>query len=379
MSTPILITGARAPVAVDLARAFVAAGHAVLLADSVAARGARWSRVGRGRCLRLPAPRDDAGAYRAALRALIDAHRPGLILPTCEEVFHVAAAAAACGFADRVFAPSFGLLRTLHSKIDFPAFARSLGIAAPQTWAIADRAGCAALPLPPEALVFKPEFSRFGSSTLIRPSPTVLHRVDAAPHRRWAAQRHVEGEEICLWTAIREGRVVASAAYRPRWRLGHAASYAFETVDSPQALRVAETIAGATGLSGQLSFDIVLTADGAAVPIECNPRAVSGVHLFDGDPALAEALLGRGPPAHAPARLRYLAPAMLLFGLPQALRDGRMREFVRDVRRGRDALTRPGDRLPAAGALLDTLGYALRGGATRGSTADIEWNGEPLA
>ncbi|MFZ5637624.1 MAG: ATP-grasp domain-containing protein [Pseudomonadota bacterium] len=365
--------------AVELARAFAAAGHPVLLADSVAARDARWSRVGRGRCLRLPAPRDDAGAYRAALRALIDAHRPAWILPTCEEVFHVAAAAAACGFADRVFAPSFGLLRTLHSKIDFPAFARSLGIAAPQTWAIAERADCAALPLPPDALVFKPEFSRFGTSTLIRPSSAALRRIDATAHRRWAAQRHVEGEEICLWTAIRAGRVVASAAYRPRWRLGHAASYAFETVSSPQALRVAETIAGATGLSGQLSFDIVLTADGAAVPIECNPRAVSGVHLFDGDPALADALLGRGSPVHAPPRLRYLAPAMLLFGLPQALRDGRMREFVRDVRRGRDALTRPGDRLPAAGALLDTLGYALRGGATRGSTADIEWNGEPLA
>lgn len=378
MSTPIVITGARAPVAVDLARAFAAAGDAVLLADSVAARGARWSRVGRGRCLRLPAPRDDAAAYRAALQALIATHRPALIVPTCEEVFHVAAAAAVCGFADRVFAPPPALLRTLHSKIEFPAFARALGIAAPQTWAVADREDCAALPLSPEALVFKPEFSRFGTSTLIRPSPSTLRRIDVTPDRRWAAQRHVEGEEICLWTAAREGRIVASAAYRPRWRLGHAAAYAFETVECPQALAMARTIAMATGLSGQLSFDVVLTPDGAAVPIECNPRAVSGVHLFDGDPALADALLGRGPPVHAPARLRHLAPAMWIFGLPQALREARLRGFMQDLRRGRDALTRPGDRLPAIGALIDTLGYALHGGATRGSTADIEWNGEPL-
>ncbi|MBP6748133.1 MAG: hypothetical protein KA144_00730 [Xanthomonadaceae bacterium] len=313
------------------------------------------------------------------MRALVDAMRPAMILPTCEDVFHLAAAADVGGFADRVFAPPLALLRTLHSKIEFPAFARSLGISVPETWALSCSEDCDELPLPSEALVFKPEFSRFGVATLLRPTLDRLRAVEVLPGRRWAAQEYVAGEEICLWTASRNGRIVASAAYRPVWRMGQAASYAFETIECPQAVDIAATIAAATNLTGQLSLDIILTADGRALPIECNPRAVSGVHLFDGDAALADALLGEGPPCHAPPRLRYLAPAMLSFGVPRALRDGRWRDFAADMRRGRDALTRPGDRLPALGALLDTVGYLLRSGdAVRGSTADIEWNGEAL-
>jgi hypothetical protein len=383
MESLVVITGARAPVAIDLARAFAASGREIRLADSAMSCAARWSNVGRGRVLRLPRARGNFPAYRSAWQALVAQMQPDLIVPTCEEVFFVAAVAAQCGFADRVFAPSPALLRTLHSKIDFPAFARSLGITAPETWAVDSREQCEALPLAPGALVFKPEFSRFGTAMLMRPGREALRRVDAMPGRRWAAQCHVEGEEICLWAAAREGRIVASAAYRPAWRLGQAASYAFETIDCPAALTVASTIAASTGMSGQLSFDIILTAEGEAVPIECNPRSVSGVHLFDGKAALADALLGTGAPVHAPPGLRYLGPAMALFALPRALREGRWPSLVHDLRRGRDVLTRPGDRWPALGAMVDTAGFALQGalraaGAVSGSTADIEWNGEAL-
>ncbi len=380
--SPIVITGARAPVAIDLARAFAASGRTVWLVDSVPSYAARWSRVGRGHVLRLPAPRGNAAAYTSALRDLIDRLQPDMILPTCEDVFHLAAAAAAGGFADRVFAPPLDLLRTLHSKIEFPALAGSLGIPVPETWAIERYEDCETLPLSTDILVFKPEFSRFGAATLLRPTLEKLRSIDVSPTRRWAAQRYVAGEEICLWAAARDGRIVASAAYRPVWRLGRAASYAFEMIECPQALEIASAIAAATALTGQISFDVILTADGKAMPIECNPRTVSGVHLFDSGSAsaLASALLGEGPPCRALPRLRYLAPAMLLFGAPRAFRDHRWREFMTDWRRGRDALTRPGDRLPALGALLDTLGYVLRSGdAVRGSTADIEWNGEALS
>jgi hypothetical protein len=383
MDSPIVITGARAPVAIDLARAFAASGREIRLADSATSYAARCSNVGRGRVLRLPRARGNFSLYRSALQALVAEMQPELIVPTCEEVFFVAAVAAQCGFAERVFAPPLALLRTLHSKIDFPAFARSLGIAAPETWAIDNVAQCRALPLPPQALVFKPEFSRFGTSTLIRPTHASLQRVHAAPDRRWAAQRHVAGEEICLWAAARSGSIVASAAYRPVRRLGQAAAYAFETMHCPPALAIATTIAAATGMSGQLSFDIILTAEGEAVPIECNPRSISGVHLFDGEAALADALLGTGAPVHATSRLRYLGPAMALFAMPRALSGGRWSSFVDDIRRGRDALTRPGDRWPAVGAVVDTTGFVLRGalraaGAASASTADIEWNGEAL-
>lgn len=379
MSGPILITGARAPVAVDLARAFAAAGHEVHLADSVTPWAARWSRAGRRRVHRLPPARQDFPGYAAALAAWVDRYDPALIVPTCEEVFYVAAAAARGGFAGRVFAPPLETLRTLHSKLLFPAFARSIGLAAPDTWPIHSRDDLDALGRARGDLVLKPEYSRFGTETLVRPDAAALRRFAPATGRAWVAQPFVAGEEICLWSAAREGRIVASAVYRPAWRHRRAAAFAFERVDLPAAEAVAARVAEATGITGHLSFDLIVTPEGEAVPIECNPRAVSGLHLFDGGADLARAMTGEGPAVRPTADLRYLAPAMVLLG-PMA---GNWRALAADWRRGADSLGRPGDRGPALGALLDAARFALAGLASWNSptdqtTVDIEWNGEAL-
>jgi len=379
MTGPVLITGARAPVAVDLARAFAAAGHDIHLADSVTPWAARWSRAGRGRVHLLPPARFRFEAYAAALADWVARYDPMLIVPTCEEVFFVAAAAARGGFAGRVFAPPLDDLRRLHSKLLFPALARSIGVAAAETWPINGMADVEALGIPSDQLVLKPEYSRFGTETLVRPCAAALRGFSPAPGRTWVAQRFLAGEEICLWSASRDGRIVASAAYRPLWRHRRAAAFAFERIDLPAAEQVAARVAGATGMTGHLSFDLIVTPEGEAVPIECNPRAVSGLHLFDGAPDLARAMTGDGPPVRPSASLRYLAPAMILLG-PLA---GRWRALAADWRRGGDALGRPGDRGPAFGALIDAGRFALAGLAARHSptdqtTVDIEWNGEPL-
>lgn len=365
MSRTILITGARAPVAVDLGRSFAAAGYAVHFADSVPCVAASMSRG--GTVHRLPAPAQQFGAFAEALAELVARIDPVAVVPTCEEVFYVAAAGC-----ERALAPPLPVLRKLHSKIDFAAHARSLGIAAPDTWRVTDT-----LPLPSEQLVFKPEFSRFATHTLIRPDARRLARL--APDHRWAAQRFVAGEEFCLWSFAREGRIVAAAAYRPVWRHGHAAAYAFETIDCPEAVAIAQAVAAADTITGHLSFDLIRTPEGAIVPIECNPRAVSGLHLFDAGAELARAMLGEIAKATPVAGVRYLGPALLLLGTA----SGKWRRLARDWRRGRDAVGRPGDRMPALGALIDATRFAVQGVIARRSpsaatTSDIEWNGEPI-
>lgn len=374
----VLITGARAPVAVDLARSFAAAGHTVHLADSVTGWAARLSRSVTTTHL-LPPPRGDFAGFAAALRTLVDRLDPVAIVPTCEEVFYVAAA----GLGDRVLAPPLAALRTLHSKIGFADHARSLGLAAPETWRIERRSDLDALSTAPEDLVLKPDFSRFATHTLIRPTRAQLAAIDPTPARPWAAQRFIAGEELCLWSFARAGRLVASVVYRPLWRHGQAAAYAFEAVECPGALAIARTIADSGHLTGHLSFDLIVTPDGTVVPIECNPRAVSGLHLFDARPDLARAMLSDGA-ARAVEGLRYLGPAMALLGVPTAIAKGRMVQLASDVRRGRDAIGRAGDRWPAIGALIDAGRFAVQALATGRSpagvsTADIEWNGEPIA
>jgi len=377
--TRIMVTGARAPVALDLARSLRSAGFKVTLADSVRPFAASLSRP-RFDILRLPPPRREFATFRARLRALAGEY--DLIVPTCEEVFWLAAAAELDGWRDRLFAPSIGTLRTLHSKASFPALAGKAGVDAPATWTIASAADLDLVPLDPSELVLKPEFSRFGSKTIVGPGAAVMARLPASPKRRWVAQERLSGDELCVWSAMRGGRLVACVVYRPILRHGRSAAYAFEAVDAPAIVDMARRIAGYVGGDGQLSYDVIVRPGGGVAPIECNPRTVSGIHLLDGSPAIALALLGRGELPPPPAgTIRYLSPAMALMGIPKALAGGSFSRLREVWRGGLDCVGRPGDRLPVAGVLLDAARFALTGaarlhGPTGETTDDIEWNGE---
>jgi hypothetical protein len=376
LSRSLLITGARAPVSLDLARAAAAGGYRVRLADSSPAYAARLAQI--GPVLRLPPPRFAFAAFAARLAEECARNPDCLVIPTCEEVFYVRAAAERHVFMRQVLAADMAALRQLHSKIDFAALLAALGLPAPRTEALDSRAGV----VEGAGTVFKPEFSRFGSATLIAPDARQLRRIAPTSQSRWAKQEFIQGEEFCLWSAARGGELCASVVYRPKWRKGRSAAYAFEAVDAPGAVAIARHLARALDYTGQISLDMIRNAKGEFVPVECNPRSVSGLHLFDGDPALARALTGDGPPVHVTRGLRYIAPAMWLMGWPESLLHGRRQEWRADMREGHDVLGRGGI-APVAGALLDAAIFAATGltrlrSPSGQTTDDIEWNGEPI-
>jgi hypothetical protein len=380
----VLVTGARALIALDLARSFAAAGWDAHLADSIAPWGASLAPMARGRLHRTAGPRFTFADFCRDLNRLVERLDPALVIPTCEEVFYVAEAAQRGGFAERIFAPPPSLLRRLHSKVEFATLAAEAGVDAPETLRLCSRADVAALKPRARELVFKPEFSRFASRALIRPKPDALDALAPTPDAPWAAQAFETGEEICLWSAARAGELVAFAAYRPTWRLGHSASFYFEVDEDPALLAFARRIACATKATGQLAYDVIRRPDGSIAPLECNPRGVSGVHLFDAAPRLARALAGETGLQQPQAHARHLAPAMWLMGAPQAIRAGRLADFRRDLACSRDVLAMSGAPGRATlGALLDAGRFAMvglsRGRSAAGqSTDDIEWNGEPI-
>lgn len=384
MTGSLLVTGARAPVAQDLARALRAVGHEVHLADSVRSWASRAMRP-RFPVHRLPPPRHAFGAFRVAMLELIEKTGARQVIPSCEEVFWLSQAAQLDGYAERLFAPTPDLLRRLHSKADFPALAGELGIDVPETMILNGPLDIASLPAQPEALVFKPEFSRFATHTLIGPGREQLRTVRPTPACRWVAQRKIEGEEYCSWAAVRGGHVVAFAAYRPRWRLGKGAAFQLEAVPCPSLRAITERIAAATEMSGHLSFDAIQDASGRIFPIECNPRAVSGVHLLDASAALGQAVSGGIPcPDPVAGTLRHMGPAMALLGLPAALRHGRLTSLMVDWKLSRDVIDREGGGLVSLACMADAAGFAIGALRSRRSpagatTADIEWDGEAMA
>jgi hypothetical protein len=379
----ILITGARAPIALDLARSFATAGWDPHLADSIRPWGARLQRIARDRLHRVAPPRFAFEQFVADLGDLVARLDPVLIVPTCEEVFYIAVAAERLGIADRVFACAPAILRQLHSKVEFADLAQRAGLAVPATRRVTSVVELDTWRARAQELVFKPEFSRFASHTRVRPQRAALDRLVPSPAQPWAVQDFVAGEELCLWSAAISGEIVGFAAYRPRWRLGRSASFYFETETDPALIEIPRAIARATWATGQLSFDVIRRADGVVLPIECNPRGISGIHLFDAAPELARAMMGQGDLALPAAAARHLAPAMWLLGAPQALVSGQWPAFRRDMARSRDVLALSGEPWAALGALLDAVRFSMiglgRGRSASGqSTDDIEWNGEAI-
>lgn len=383
LSRAVLITGARAPVAQDLARAARAARYDVHLADSVPSHAARALQPAFP-FSRLPSPRQDFAQYRQALLRLIERTNADHVVPTCEEVFWLSEAAARDGYADKLFAPDLATLARLHSKIAFAGFAAGLGIAVPETLALEGPVDPVALPFPLAECVAKPEFSRFATHTLIAPSAAQWARLAPGASNRWAVQRRIVGEEVCCWTALHRGSITAFAAYRPRWRQGQAAAFQLEALDLPKVHDIVQRIGAATGMTGHLSLDIIIDAAGVPHPIECNPRAVSGLHLFDASADMARAVIEGTPCAEPePGLLRHLGPAMALLGLPAALMRGRLRAFRTDWRCSRDVIDREGNMRQTWGCLADAAGFALHALRARRSpagatTLDIEWDGETI-
>lgn len=379
----VLILGARSPVALDHARRFAAQGWRVVVADSVPCRITRWSR-GVHASESLPSARGDLHAYAKALNRIIAIHRIDLVLPTCEEVFYVARCRARLPQDVRVVAPPFDTLAMLHSKWRFLDAARNCGIHVPDSALVDDideaRAWAAGRPV-----VLKPEFSRFGVHVRRYPEGIPDRAARFATQQKWVVQAYCRGEERCSYSVVDRGRLLAHVTYRPVYRIRGSSGYVFQACNAPEIEAFVRTFARKTACTGQLSFDWMSAEPNQYAVLECNPRAVSGVHLFARDAALPAALMGETDTCVQPdfSSLRMIGPVMLAAALSPSLRTVPLRQWWRDLRAARDVLGVKGDRRPLLGGLADLASYAglaarQRCSMREASTRDTEWDGERM-
>lgn len=376
----VVLTGGRAPVALDLARHLARAGHRVVAAESLAFPLTRFSRAV-ARSVRVPPPRQQPAAFLDAIERLVDEEQAALVVPTCEETFAVSRLLAR---GVPVFTSPPDVLARLHDKGCFAERATALGLPVPETHRVESRD--ALLPFATADWVLKPAFSRFGVGALVPPHrPRDLARVRPTPERPFVAQRFVRGRQVCTYSVAHSGRIVAHAAYRTPFLAGGAGVW-FQAVEQPAARAWAERLVAAERFTGQVAFDFIESADGSVVAIECNPRATSGLHLFRDVPGVAEAFLdpSAGSGQAPAAALVEPSGADALLALPM-LAAGAAHGFGpawrRALRSGRDVLFERRDPLPSVGQALTTatfLGRALRHRlpVLAATTHDIEWNGE---
>ena len=379
----VLILGGRAPVALDHARRFAAQGWSVGIADSAPCRLSAWSRVVDS-VLSLPPPRQALAEFAAQLARAISTQRIDLVLPTCEEVFYLSRIRARLPAACTVFAAPFEQLRELHSKWSFLGLARDCGVNVPESARVPDLAAAREW-AGGRAVVLKPEFSRFGVHVRVHPGGIPAAAPPLPVVGPWIVQAFQPGRELCSYGIACDGRLTAHVAYEPSYRIPGSSSYFFEPRVVPGIESFVAAFVARIRFTGQISFDWILGDDGELSVLECNPRAISGLHLFDPHAPLPAAICdpatARVSPA-APAP-RMIASVMLAVGLPAAVRVGRVQRWQVDWRRARDVLAVAGDARPVLGACCDLasdVGRALRAGCSvrAAMTRDIEWDGEPL-
>lgn len=375
----ILLTGGRAPVTLDLARAFHRAGHTVFTAESLRGHLSQPSNAIKANFV-VPAPRQETEAFLWALKQIIEQNQIHLLIPTCEEVFHIAKGLDS--LPCRVFAEPLSKLDKFHNKWNFVVNATEHDLRVPETIFIRNQDDLLHAFAHWRELALKPVYSRFASRTLILPSlnQALSTLIFDSP---WVAQAFLRGRHYCSYSVCHNGHITAHAAYPVTFTAGQGAAVVFQHVDHPAVFEWARTFVEKFNVTGQMAFDFIETPKGELYALECNPRATSGAHLLASHPHFVEAFFNPDMDTITPVsgRSYMLAPAMLTYSLPASILNGRFLHWLKTFFTSDDVILDFKDPLPFLlqfRSIFSYLSLARRMGisALEASTFDIEWNGE---
>lgn len=345
----------------------------------------------------MPQPKNEPEAYIDALLRIVQGEQIDLIIPTCEEIFFIARDLEHLQAYCAVFAAPLEQIQRLHSKWEFNQRALHYGLCVPETHLLTSQRDLQQfLAHTSRPCVLKPVFSRFATKVLIvesaRRSASSFEHLHISERYPWVAQEKIEGRAFCSYSVARNGKLIAHAVYAENFTAGQGACIQFEALEHPGIDCWVERFVWREKFSGQIAFDFIVTSAGRVYPLECNPRATSGIHLFQRDRQLPGVFLEEADQAGKPGQpvLRpdtstraMIAPAMLIYGLPGLRSWTRLKEWLRIFVRSKDVIFDPRDMLPFLSQPL-LLWYNWRGSRSLAlslqefSTVDIEWNG-PLS
>jgi len=379
----VLLTGGRSAVALQFARMLWRAGHEVLVAESVGWQLCRVSRAVR-RSFLVPSVRFNPDGYVEALARIIEMHDVSLVIPTCEETYTIAMNRSLLGPGCELLAPDARTLLRLHSKWQFVEEARCLGLAVPASRCVTTPAEARDAISQFGDAVLKPEFSRFGTETVIRPDSAIkLERLGITPARRWVVQEHVDGRHLCTYSLCRKGRIVAHVAYPARFRAAGGVPLHMAAMEHDASRQWIGVLAAELALTGQIALDFIERPSGEALAIECNPRATSGLHLFARETGFVDCLFGASAGEVVPRKPQPVQyKAGMLFGLMRHVRSGReFLDWLSAFQSARGAVDSWRDPLPGLWRVASLLGaqrLARKQGISlpAAMTHDMDWNGE---
>jgi predicted ATP-grasp superfamily ATP-dependent carboligase len=389
----ILLTGGRAFVTLDLARQFARHGYRVVVAESIPIHFCRYSRCITKKYL-IPHPNTDQTAYIDALIDIIHKEKIDQLIPTCEEIFFIAQGLDRLREHCYVFVAALEQMQRLHSKWDFIQCASRHGLLVPDTHLLTSHDDLQHfLAHNHRPFVLKPVYSRFGTKVIrvdnAQQPRCLFDQLTISENYSWVAQELLSGQAFCTYSIASSGRLLAHAVYPVTYTADLSACIHFESVGHPDIDQWVLHFLQQENFSGQIAFDIIVTPTGTVYPIECNPRATSGIHLFQAKDQLYTAFLPQQstyekvlkPQAEARAMIAF---AMVLYGLPVIRSWARFRDWLHKFLHARDVIFDVNDIKPFLYQPL-ILWYNWKESRKRGisiqefSTVDIQWDGPEIS
>lgn len=367
----VLITGARAPVAVEWAGIMHRHGHQVFLTDALSKPlGSFLHYI---KYIPTPSPRFNYVDYQSAILNIIDQYNIDMIIPTCEEIYYLA------GFVQQRpevnwLMPDTELLYQLHNKYHvFGHLQGSPHIRLPDTRIITHPAQIHIN----STTILKPLYSRFGSHIIRNVTVKAVESIEVSEHCPWVQQQKICGLAICNYAIFEFGKLKAHQVYRPQYCINDSAASAFQPIQNESIESFTQAFGQKLNYHGQISFDFITQSEDIFV-IECNPRATSGLHIIAKECSSSYPQFKFSPTEKK--TLHHLGSTMLF---APSIRNLLHPRAWQDYFSGINVMKNHKQHLPfyaQTSCLLELVRRAIthRQNLVRTSTFDIEWNGEPL-
>lgn len=381
----ILITFGRSFLSLELARQLHGAGHQIFIADSMTFTVGRFSNSIK-KSFKVPSPRFSPNEYVNSLINIVKKHEIDLIIPIYEEISWLSKVKDRFPTSCHLFFPDFELFDTLHNKWSYHCLLESLGIETLKA-SLVDKSidkGNFKFDRP---YALKACYSRASQKVRkVQPNESLKDLI-IDPTNPWIAQEWMDGERFCTYSICHQGVVTAHSTYPVRYAIDGNSCVTFESVNHKGVFDWVCHFAKKINFTGQIAFDFIESKkDKRLYTIECNPRATSGIMLFDSSDRLDKAFLQENttPIFPKPRARKQIATGMLMYGWRKnALPGNNMKKFLKDLFTTQDVVLRLTDLKPfifepLVIANIYKNSFKFRVSLPDAFIHDHEWNGEPI-
>ena len=301
------------------------------------------------------------------------------VIPCCEEIFYIAKYKNLLEEYTKVFCMDINLLNKLHNKYEFIKLLQTIlldssTIKIPYTKKLSDYNYKSFSSVD---IVVKRIYSRFSSSTIIKPSHNELLSLEK---KKYIIQEFAEGYLVCSYSIAINGRLTAHTIYRAKYQIDHGAGLFFENIDNDliqnSIYEFVKSIVFNTNFSGQIAFDFLVNGSTITV-IEANPRLTSGIHCLSNNPDLVKSFFEQDLNLiwEKNYRSQCLLP-IILIKLFKLCSRYPISGLIKDLQKSRNVLSEIKFlNLLSSIHCLITIANKYKISVEEASTFDIEWNG----